>query len=116
MSIKYATRVILYCAPDYIFIRRVKVVFRAVHFAEQSLQKGKRARAGYVRLFRERTLIMAACLVYETYAERSRRGTGGSRRARLIYSGRELMYSPLLDVVGAFHSAASRRDKRYPRL
>lgn len=61
--------------------------------------------------------------VRETYVEkratgvsgeggRGRRRLGESLMAPLIYSGRELMYGPLLDVVGTFHSAASRRDKR----
>lgn len=45
-------------------------------------------------------------------SERVSEGTGGSRRAPLIYSGRELMYGPLLDVVGAFHSAASLAETR----
>lgn len=56
--------------------------------------------------------------VYERpYAEKRAGGVaggklGGSLMAPLIYSDRELMYGPLLDVVGTFHSAASRRDKR----
>jgi hypothetical protein len=52
--------------------------------------------------------VAASHTPYETYAE----WAGRSRGAALIYSGRGLMYGLLLDVVGAFHSAASRRDKR----
>lgn len=64
------------------------------------------------------TLIIAVSCIRETYVyeKRARRVAGGklggSLMAPLIYSGRELMYGPLLDVVGTFHSAASRRDKR----
>lgn len=93
---------------DYvIFVRRYTVQF----FARWLL--GETIRNRHDRLFFERYLSRWPHVDLRGKAkEKEKRRHEVARGASLIYSGPELMYGSLLDVVGAFHSAASRRETR----